>query len=725
MNGTNSSRNLFTLALSSFRKIYGKVILTATKIASHIASIFRLINIKMRLIVFFIILSSLPLIILGYFSYSKSSTAVENKIQYFSSEIFAQSARNIRLTMNIIDAGFTELKNNRDALAYFKQYKMDKTSLQDVKIGLSKILFAKFTDVTIKNCKGSIVYSDGEVIGSSVSYQVLRDFNISIEEYIGKAEEANGKSIWITEQLGNNQESYILVLNQIYDNLSSNSLGTIIVILDKNFFADAYKTVSITESSDLFIANTEGTVLSSNNTDKIPLSSKYFNSDAIEKINNQINERKTADKDLFLSKGAINSLLGGIKHMYCYSLIENTDWYIIGTIPYGYITSESSNIRSTIVKVGTLIFFLAILLSLVVSMSILSPLNNLQVVMQNAKNGDLSMCINDKYTDEISGLSKDFDEMLKHIKSLVSKVKEASCQVLNSAKDVTRLSVSYLSSSEHVAQSMSQIALGTSEQAANSSNAVDFVNKLSDDINKVEENVDLSIKIIDNTKLLGENAMIAVESLNQKSVQTGLVSQEIVTNINTLNNDMQQIEEIINFIGNISRQTNLLALNAAIEAARAGEAGKGFSVVAEHIRKLAEQTQEALKTISTVIDNIQKKAEFTANSANNTQSIIKQQLEAVDQANTSFRAILKSIDEINSYMDKFGESVNVILTSRQKTLSSINDISSVSQETAATVEQVTATAQDQISGIEELSKQATLLNKMAQDLDESISIFKI
>lgn len=725
MNGTNSSRSFFTSALSPFSKVYGKVIITATKITYHIASIFRLINIKTRLIVFFILLSSLPLVILGYFSYIKSSTAVENKIQYFSSELFAQSSRNIRLTMDIIEAGFTELKSNRDALGYLKQYKLDKNSLPDVKVGFRKILSAKFTDVTINNCKGSIIYSDGEVVGSSVTYQVLRDFNIPIEKYIGKAEEANGKSIWITEQLGNNHEIYILVLSQIYDNLSSNSLGTIIVILDKNFFADAYKAVSITESSDLFIANADGTVLSSNNIDKIPLSTKYSNSDVIEKINTQVNKSKTPDKNLCLSKGSVYSMLGGAKYMYCYSLIENTDWYIIGTIPYEYITKESINIRTTIVKVGTLIFILAILLSLVISMSILSPLNNLQQIMKNAKNGDLNMCINDKYTDEISGLSKDFDEMLKHIKSLVTKVKEASCQVLNSAKDVTKLSVSYLNSSEQVAQSMSQIALGTSEQAANSTNAVDFVNKLSDDISKVEQNVDLSIKIIDSTKLLGEHAMIAVESLNQKSVQTGLVSEEIVTNINTLNNDMQQIEEIINFIGNISSQTNLLALNAAIEAARAGEAGKGFSVVAEHIRKLAEQTQEALKTISKVIDNIQKKAEFTANSANNTQSIIKQQLEAVDQANTSFRAILKSIDEINNYMDKFGESVNVILTSRQKTLSSINDISSVSQQTAATVDQVTATAQDQISGIEELSKQATLLNKMAQALDESISIFRI
>jgi len=712
---------------SFFKKIYGILLALVSQLGSRISYLFRHVKIKTRLIVFFVLLSSVPLIILGFFSYNKSKDAVENKIQFFSSEIFSQSARNIRLTMDIIDNGCTEFQNNKNAISYIKQFKRDKSTLQIVKIGLNKILNSKFRDLTIKNCEGSIVLSDGEIIGTSGPYQVLRDFKI-YDKYIDLAEEAKGKSVWITDQLGDVNNNYILVLNQLYDDLTSSSLGTIIVILDKDFFSDTYKAVNITEDSDIFVSNSEGTVLSSNNIQNIPLTSKYSNMEPIEKINKQVqktNINPSDKKNVALLNGTINSIVDGKKYMYCYSLIEDTDWYIIGTIPYDYIIKESSNIGMTILKAGALIFFLVILISLVVSMSIVLPLNNLESLMQKAKSGDLNLFINDKYADEISGLSNDFNEMLKNIRNLVSKVKESSLQVLKSAGYVTNLSNTYLSSSEQVAQSMSQIAIGTSEQAANSSNAVDFVNTLSDDINKVEENVELSINIIDYTKVLSENAMHAVESLNEKSVQTGLVSKEIVNNINTLNNDMKQIEDIVNFIGNISKQTNLLSLNAAIEAARAGEAGKGFSVVAEQIRKLAEQTQDALKTISKVIDNISNKTEFTANSANNTQSIIEQQLEAVDQATNSFKDILKSMDDVNNYMDNFGESVNVILSSRQKTLNSINDISAVSQQTAATVEQVSATAQNQISGIEELSNHANLLNKMAQDLNESISIFKI
>ncbi|MEN2776415.1 methyl-accepting chemotaxis protein [Acetivibrio clariflavus] len=727
MNSINSSFNFFMLIFSILKKIYKKVLLAATKLFSYIASILRLISIKKRLIIFFVLLSSLPLIILGVFSYTKSSKAVKSKIEFFSSEMFAQSAQNIRLKMDIIDYGCVELECNRDAIGLIKKYKSDKSTLRDVLTAFNRILNSKFTEMTIKGCTGSLFICEGEIIGMSGPYQILRGFNLT-EEHIRIAKEAKGKSVWLIESLEGIENPYIIVLNQIYDNYTSTDLGTLVLILDQHFFSDAFSTVNFTETSEVFIVNSEGTIFSSNNIQKTPLASKYSNMEVIEEINRQVAQAYTSQDMIENSKsvsGTISSQLNGNKFIYCYSTIKYTDWCIIGTIPYEFLTKDSTNLGMTIFEVGTIIFILAILLSVLVSMSIISPMNKLEDYMQNAKNGDLSLCINDRYTDEISGLSKDFDEMIKNIRNLVSKVKESSDQVLKSAGDVTRLSSLYLASSEQIAQSMSQIAAGTAEQASNSSNAVNFVNELSHDINEVEENVKLSAKIIDNTKAISENAMNAIESLNQKSVQTSLVSEEIVNNINTLNTDIKQIEDIVNFIGNISRQTNLLSLNAAIEAARAGESGKGFSVVAEQIRKLADQTQDALKTISSVIYDIQKKAEFTANSANNTQSIIKQQLEAVEQANNSFETILQSMDEISNYMDKFSESVNVILESKEKTLNVINDISSVSQETAATTEEISSTTQDLIARVEELSNQANLLNNMAQELNESISIFKI
>lgn len=232
MNSINSSFNFFMLIFSILKKIYKKVLLAATKLFSYIASILRLISIKKRLIIFFVLLSSLPLIILGVFSYTKSSKAVKSKIEFFSSEMFAQSAQNIRLKMDIIDYGCVELECNRDAIGLIKKYKSDKSTLRDVLTAFNRILNSKFTEMTIKGCTGSLFICEGEIIGMSAPYQILRGFNLT-EEHIRIAKEAKGKSVWLIESLEGIENPYIIVLNQIYDNYTSTDLGTLVLILDQ------------------------------------------------------------------------------------------------------------------------------------------------------------------------------------------------------------------------------------------------------------------------------------------------------------------------------------------------------------------------------------------------------------------------------------------------------------------------------------------------------------
>jgi len=685
---------------------YVKIFSLVKKVSYYL----RLISIKERLILFFVILSSIPLIILGCFSYFKSSKAIENKIEYFSSEIFALSSQNIRISMNIMEENIKELKNNADILSCLKLYKSNKNTLHNVSNELDKVLNSKFIKATIKNCEGAIIVSDGSVIGNSTSYQILRDLK-NLDNYIEKAKDAKGSIIWTSDIINN--DSYFLVLSNIYNNFTNDILGTLIVVLNESFFLDSYKAVEITESSDLFIANSEGLVISSRDKFKIPLSVKYSNIDVIDKINTKIKEQST--KGTVITKD----------YMYCYSLIENTDWYIIGTIPFSYITEDSKNLGITIFRVSMFIFILAIILSLLVSMSIISPLRNLEDIIQNAKNGILDISVNDEYNDEISRLNSDFDNMIENIKTLISKVKQCSSRVLQTAGEVANLSATYLNLSEQIAQSMSQIAEGTSEQAVNTLITAAYVNKLSEDINRIEEEVASSSETIDNIKSLSKSAMVAVNSLNQKTIQTGEVAEKIVISMNQLKNDMKHIEHIVDFVRNISKQTNLLSLNASIEAAKAGSAGNGFAVVADQVKKLANQTQESLNTISKVIDEINKKVEFSTNSSYNTKHIIEEQLNSVLHTDNAFKEIYKTMEVFNDKISSFSTAFNIILSSKQKTIESINIISSVSQETAATTEEVTASAQSQISDIEFLLNQANLLNQLAHNLNESISFFKI
>ncbi|KNY28294.1 methyl-accepting chemotaxis protein [Pseudobacteroides cellulosolvens] len=693
-----------------------------------IAKLFRYAKIKLRLLLFFVLLSSVPLFILGSFSYKESSSALETKIQSFSSEITGQSAKIIRNSMNSVEANFSEIQNNRDTQLLINKFDQNTASQQDLIDSLYFSLSSMFSSNSIEGCMGFSMIHKGTTVLNNLGAQST-DFANMEKELMRIAENGKGKPTWLCIKGANSNEVYLSSVVQIINLNTGDPLVTMAAFFDKSFLNNILKDVNIDGSTDFVIVDSNSTIISSKNLERFPINSKYPNKNIVDQIPLETKKlesasvnKKVASK---LIKATFQSSINGISYMVCFSHVNYTNWDIICTIPMDYLKSDSRHIRDTMIMVGIIIFLLAAIIALFISISISVPLSRLESLMKEASNGNLNISIKDKYSDEISSLVKNFDDMALNIKNLVSKVNVSSQNVLESSEKVNCLSTVFHTTAEQVAESMHQIALGTSEQAENNCKSLEFVKILSNDINKVGDEVKIVSEIIHDTKSLSENALSVLKSLNVKSMQTSSATNDIVDNINTLNTNIKEIQKIVKFISNISEQTNLLSLNAAIEAARAGEAGRGFAVVAEQVRKLADQTKEALTTISDVIKNIQEKATFTVISASNTQEIIKQQMNAVSETDNSFKDIFKSLENISNYMVSFESSVSNILESGNKTLEAINNISSFSEETAATVQEVSATTQNQLDSAEEVDDQAKLLTELAQELNKSITIFKV
>ncbi len=693
-----------------------------------VSKLFRHAKIGQRLVLIFVLLSSVPLFILGFSSYNKSSLALETKIKSFSSEVTAQSAKSVRSSMNSIEANLNEIQTNRNIQEILNKLDQGMISQQDLTEELYFDLSSKFSFNSIEGCIGFAMVHKGTMVLNNLGNQSL-DFTNKETELMQLAEKGKGKPVWLCTKGSNSDEIYLLSVMQIINNNTGDVLVTMGVFFDKTFLHNILKDINIDGSSDLFIVDSNSTIISAKDIEKLPMNSKYPNKTLVDqiavetqKIESASESKNNEDK---LIKGSLQTSINGINFMVCFSHINFTDWNIIGIIPMDYLKADSTNIRNTMIIVGVIIFLIAIIISMFIANSITVPLNKLEFLMKEARNGNLNTNLNDKYRDEISSLVNNFNDMTLNIKKLVSKVSVSSQNVLESSEKVNTLSTVFHTTAEQVAESMHQIAIGTSEQAENNFKSLEFVRALSNDINKVGNEVKTVSKIIHETKSLSENALSVIKSLNSKSMQTSSATNDIVNNINTLNTNIKEIEKIVKFIGNISEQTNLLSLNAAIEAARAGEAGKGFAVVAEQVRKLADQTKESLTTISDVIKNIQEKANLTVISASNTQEIIKQQMNVVNETDNSFKDIFKSLENISNYIVSFESSVSNILESGNKTFEAINNISSVSEETAATVQEVSATTQNQLDSAEEVDHQAKILNELAQELNKSITIFKV
>ncbi|KNY28437.1 methyl-accepting chemotaxis protein [Pseudobacteroides cellulosolvens] len=710
--------------VSNYKKPLLELLVICKKLPDKIAQLSRYVRIQKRLLVFFILLTSVPLISIGILSYSKSSSAVESKTQSYSSEIMSQFSQNVKNMLFFIESSGREFMRSEDFIELLNKYDGGELPENELTYQIDPLIVQKFSPSVMDGCEGAIYISKGRYLAGASAYHVSMDFENNAKEFESIASQAKGKYVWMMKKGSKTSQNYIVSVVELYNELTNTTLGTLVVFFNEAFIGNIYKSINIDGSKDIFLVDTSGTVISSKNTESIKINTKYTNENLIKHLNNTLNE-KNASKNNAVKKGHLYLKDDGKEFLNTFAQVPDSNWFVVATIPTAFIQSESVAIRTTIFYVSLILFILAIIISIFIAISISSPLRKLESLMQKATEGNLNISITDNYKDEISNLSNNFNNMITNIRMLVTKVNTSSNQVLSSAEKLSNMSYTYYTSSEQIAVSMDEIAKGATDQAANNYKSLEYVTELSDDIKKVGNDMKTVTEIIYSTKHLSQNALETVKALTNISAQTSKVSEDIVQQIKSFYTDMKEIEKIVKFIGNISEQTNLLSLNAAIEAARAGDAGKGFAVVAEEVRKLADKTKESLTSINNSIQNIQLKAETTFSSANKTQEIVVEQLNAVNETDNSFKEIFRSMENISDFTREFEVSVNKILQSSVKTLETINNISTVSQETAATIEEITATTQQQIEGISEVSSQSKLLNDMAQELNKSISHFKV
>ena len=269
------------------------------------------------------------------------------------------------------------------------------------------------------------------------------------------------------------------------------------------------------------------------------------------------------------------------------------------------------------------------------------------------------------------------------------------------------------------------MAHGADDQLSFSNETTEVVENISDKINIVSENTKLVSTLTDNAKTSANAGEDAIE----KAINQMKIIEEKTTETSTIISELEEksikIGQILDTIKSISEQTNLLALNAAIESARAGEAGRGFSVVADEIRKLAEQSQESTKEIATIISDVQSKTNNAVSVMNENSKEVDTGAKVVNIAGTSFHEILQMIREIANQIHEISNSISEINTGTKDSVSSVNNIQNISMKIADESQTISAAAEEQLASVEEIASSSKLLSKMSEDLQIVISRFKI
>lgn len=353
----------------------------------------------------------------------------------------------------------------------------------------------------------------------------------------------------------------------------------------------------------------------------------------------------------------------------------------------------------------------------------LGALNN-----QLSKIGDLNFTVDESVNtrnDEIGDMVKNVAHLKTKIRVVVNQINESASHLAAASEQLTAISEQSAQAANQVATTITEVAKGADHQLQSVNRATGTVEQMTASIQQVVKNNIAVSHTSENAAKAAKEGLGAVETaVNQMSSIEKTVNNSAGV-VSNLGERSKEIGQIVDTISGIAGQTNLLALNAAIEAARAGEQGRGFAVVADEVRKLAEQSQEAAKQIASLITDIQAETDKAVAAMSEGTREVKIGTEVVHNAGQSFKQIAGLIEQLSIQGQEIAASVQQMGAGSQQLFVAVKEINTVSKNAAAQTQTVLAATEEQSASMEEIAASSQSLAKLAEELQQAIQRFKV
>ena len=383
-----------------------------------------------------------------------------------------------------------------------------------------------------------------------------------------------------------------------------------------------------------------------------------------------------------------------------------------------------ARVRTTMIIVLALVLLITIGVVAYLMREIKSGVN---AVLKGAKEGEarnLAYRIPVDRSDEFGHIAASFNHMFDEFRDMTKEFQASADIVDQSAIQLTETAEQSAEATQSIAQSITEVAGSTQEQ-------MDYVTKTKEEVDAFSEGVDKSLATMNTicrhvevtTQMTQEGGKLVQATVEQMHSIADTVEQSSAV-IEKLGERSKEIGAIIDTISGIAEQTNLLALNAAIEAARAGEHGRGFSVVAEEVRKLAEESQGPATKISDLIAAIQKETGAAVSAMETGRAEAEKGRANVQSTGEGFKAIMDRIEGIHSDTQLIMGTMQDIDESGKKIVGYTDNIHGSSQKISSSTETVSAAAEEQSAGMEEIAASSRQLAEQAQKLKDALGKFR-
>lgn len=415
----------------------------------------------------------------------------------------------------------------------------------------------------------------------------------------------------------------------------------------------------------------------------------------------------------------------GVERVY-FASVPETQWIIALAVPETQLYAPVNALLYKLCIIIAVALLVVVILIIIFSNYLTKNVRKVNTLAMAMAEGDLTKRLDIKSKDE-------FGNMASHLNKMIDNVSEIIKTILNSSQDMSASSEELSATVEEMTSKFEQINSSTK----NIANGVQETSASSEEINASIEEVDSSVNVLSqkssdgslNASQSKERAINVQKSGHASIEETQKLYEEEEQKILKAINEGKIVDDIkimADTIGSIASQTNLLALNAAIEAARAGEQGKGFAVVAEEVRKLAEQSSDAVEGIKDTIKKVQEA--FNKLSGNSYEVLtfisnnINPQLEAYENTGNMY---YKDAEYVSKMSDEIAAMSQELTATIGQVSQAVQGLTENAQQSSEEAESIKATIEETTLGMEQMAETAQSQAEMAQKLNEIVQKFKL
>jgi methyl-accepting chemotaxis protein len=406
---------------------------------------------------------------------------------------------------------------------------------------------------------------------------------------------------------------------------------------------------------------------------------------------------------------------------------EPWDWVIGSGMYYSDYndTVKQSNVMLVAAPISLVLLIIMSIVALFVANTMANPIIAATSLAQTVAEGDLTKSLSITTNDEINDLVGSLNTMSGRLRGIVLSLNDAagnlsaSSQELAAATDETGRSV------QRVANKVVEVAHASQKTERTIQESQESLNQTAMAIQGVSSDIEEVAGYAATAVDKGTSGKHAADQAAQIIQQAAASVQETTGLVESLGTKTQQIAQFIGIITGIADQTNLLALNAAIEAARAGEAGRGFAVVAEEVRKLAEESSKAAGSITTVVKSIEGEMESALTAMRRSDEEVKHGATAVLNASQLLGEIVGGVNSLSERVQNISAAAEEVSASTSEVVGSMHQITSLVQSNSSATQEVSSATQEQTAQTEEIGANASNIARLAIELHELVSHFKI